>query len=180
MNRFVSSPTPELNHHSHLYQQQLAPSVEAIRASLATVPEGYYPEFHQYNHEQSMAGGRKRSRAAGKVKTESQTTSVDEMNANNDHPSLSSAELRRQTHIQSEQKRRAEIKDGFEILRKQLPGCINKKLSKAALLQKTIQHLQHLQRIQRDLLVTADRMARENQELRSRLQEALLYTNTTV
>lgn len=50
---------------------------------------------------------------------------------------MSSAEIRRQIHIQSEQKRRAQIKDGFDELRKHLPGCNNKKMSKAALLTRS-------------------------------------------
>lgn len=50
---------------------------------------------------------------------------------------MTSAEIRRQIHIQSEQKRRAQIKDGFDELRKHLPGCSNKKMSKAALLTRS-------------------------------------------
>lgn len=50
---------------------------------------------------------------------------------------MSNAELRRQIHIQSEQKRRAQIKDGFEELKKHLPGCHNKKMSKAAMLTRS-------------------------------------------
>lgn len=53
------------------------------------------------------------------------------------HGGATSAELRRQIHIQSEQKRRAQIKDGFDELRKHLPGCNNKKMSKAALLTRS-------------------------------------------
>jgi hypothetical protein len=51
---------------------------------------------------------------------------------------VSNAEIRRQIHIQSEQKRRAQIKDGFDELRKHLPGCNNKKMSKAALLTRSM------------------------------------------
>lgn len=54
---------------------------------------------------------------------------------------MTSAELRRQIHIQSEQRRRAQIKDGFDELRKHLPGCNNKKMSKAALLTRSKQAL---------------------------------------
>lgn len=46
-------------------------------------------------------------------------------------------ELRRQIHIQSEQKRRAQIKDGFEDLRTELPACLNKKMSKVTLLHRS-------------------------------------------
>jgi hypothetical protein len=47
------------------------------------------------------------------------------------------SELRRQIHIQSEQKRRAQIKDGFEDLRNELPACLNKKMSKVTLLHRS-------------------------------------------
>lgn len=47
------------------------------------------------------------------------------------------SELRRQIHIQSEQKRRAQIKDGFEDLRSELPACLNKKMSKVTLLHRS-------------------------------------------
>jgi hypothetical protein len=50
---------------------------------------------------------------------------------------LSNSEIRRQIHIQSEQKRRAQIKDGFEDLRNELPSCLNKKMSKVALLHRS-------------------------------------------
>lgn len=47
------------------------------------------------------------------------------------------SEMRRQIHIQSEQKRRAQIKDGFEDLRSELPACLNKKMSKVTLLHRS-------------------------------------------
>ena len=50
---------------------------------------------------------------------------------------MTTAEMRRQIHIQSEQKRRAQIKDGFEDLRNELPACLNKKMSKVALLHRS-------------------------------------------
>ncbi|CAG8837748.1 1644_t:CDS:2, partial [Gigaspora margarita] len=50
---------------------------------------------------------------------------------------LSHAELRRQIHIESERRRRAEIKDAFEGLRKHLKiTYTGRKMSKVALLQK--------------------------------------------
>lgn len=49
----------------------------------------------------------------------------------------STTEIRRQIHIQSEQKRRAQIKCGFEELRNELPTCLNKKMSKVALLHRS-------------------------------------------
>ncbi|KAI8089356.1 uncharacterized protein BX664DRAFT_132534 [Halteromyces radiatus] len=79
---------------------------------------------------------------------------------------LSSAELRRQIHIQSEQKRRAQIKDGFDELRKHLPGCNNKKMSKAALLTRTVQQIQHLKSMQSELLAEVERLVQENENLK--------------
>ncbi|CAG8812174.1 35016_t:CDS:2, partial [Gigaspora margarita] len=50
---------------------------------------------------------------------------------------MSHAELRRRIHIKSERRRRAEIKNAFEGLRKQLPNTYTgRKMSKVALLQK--------------------------------------------
>lgn len=100
--------------------------------------------------------------------------------------SLSAAELRRQIHIQSEQKRRAQIKDGFDELRKHLPGCNNnKKMSKAALLVRSkssvfhlvgflgsqymhtaVQQMQHLKSIQMELLEQVERLMQENENLK--------------
>ncbi|KAF7724124.1 hypothetical protein EC973_001308 [Apophysomyces ossiformis] len=77
-----------------------------------------------------------------------------------------SAELRRQIHIQSEQKRRAQIKDGFDELRKHLPGCNNKKMSKAALLTRTVQQIQHLKNMQKELLSEVERLVQENEGLK--------------
>ncbi|KAI8637582.1 hypothetical protein BD408DRAFT_424286 [Parasitella parasitica] len=78
----------------------------------------------------------------------------------------SNAEMRRQIHIQSEQKRRAQIKDGFDELRKHLPGCNNKKMSKAALLTRTVQQLQHLKGMQTELLSEVERLLQENESLK--------------
>ncbi|CDH48647.1 hypothetical protein RO3G_02762 [Lichtheimia corymbifera JMRC:FSU:9682] len=80
--------------------------------------------------------------------------------------SISSLEIRRQIHIQSEQKRRAQIKDGFEELRNQLPACLNKKMSKVTLLHRTVQHIQHLKRTQMSILAEMERLMQENEELR--------------
>lgn len=49
----------------------------------------------------------------------------------------STTEIRRQIHIQSEQKRRAQIKCGFDELRNELPVCLNKKMSKVTLLHRS-------------------------------------------
>ncbi|KAL9549730.1 hypothetical protein MBANPS3_005063 [Mucor bainieri] len=86
---------------------------------------------------------------------------------------LTSTELRRQIHIQSEQKRRAQIKDGFEELRNELPACLNKKMSKVALLHRTVQHIQHLKDTQMSILSELERLVHENEQLR-KFQEGVL------
>lgn len=83
------------------------------------------------------------------------------------HSRLDGNELRRQVHIQSEQKRRAQIKDGFDVLKSHLPGCVSKKLSKAALLTRTVQQLQHMKKMQSELLAEVERLAEENLNLRA-------------
>ncbi|OBZ88920.1 hypothetical protein A0J61_03044 [Choanephora cucurbitarum] len=79
---------------------------------------------------------------------------------------MSNSELRRQIHIQSEQKRRAQIKDGFEELRNELPSCLNKKMSKVALLHRTVQQIQHLKNNQAIILLEVERLTHENEQLK--------------
>ncbi|ORZ14102.1 hypothetical protein BCR42DRAFT_61669 [Absidia repens] len=81
-------------------------------------------------------------------------------------PNTTNTEIRRQIHIQSEQKRRAQIKDGFEDLRNELPSCLNKKMSKVALLQRTVQHIQHLKSTQITILGELERLMNENEHLK--------------
>ncbi|KAI9361315.1 hypothetical protein BD770DRAFT_383171 [Pilaira anomala] len=83
------------------------------------------------------------------------------------------SELRRQIHIQSEQKRRAQIKDGFEDLRNELPSCLNKKLSKVALLHRTVQHIQHLKNTQMTIYAELERLSSENEQLK-KFQESVV------
>ncbi|KAI8641700.1 hypothetical protein BD408DRAFT_203877 [Parasitella parasitica] len=86
---------------------------------------------------------------------------------------VNNSEMKRQIHIQSEQKRRAQIKDGFEDLRNELPSCLNKKMSKVALLHRTVQHIQHLKNTQMTILAELERLASENDQLR-KFQENVL------
>ncbi|KAI8977298.1 hypothetical protein BDF20DRAFT_836116 [Mycotypha africana] len=99
------------------------------------------------------------SRPSRKRKTDDHSTSV--------------SELRRQIHIQSEQKRRAQIKDGFEDLRAELPTCLNKKMSKVNLLHKTVQHIKHLKSTQMTILAELERLVQENEQLRNFQQSVL-------
>ncbi|KAI8066444.1 hypothetical protein BC940DRAFT_302866 [Gongronella butleri] len=92
------------------------------------------------------------------------------------NPAVNS-ELKRQIHIQSEQKRRAQIKDGFEDLRNELPSCLNKKMSKVALLHRTVQHIQHLKSTQATILSELERLMVENEHLRKFQQSVLQKQN---
>ncbi|CAO3596274.1 unnamed protein product [Absidia cylindrospora] len=98
------------------------------------------------------------------------TSSTDDTDENG---LATTAEMRRQIHIQSEQKRRAQIKDGFEELRSELPACLNKKMSKVALLHRTVQHIQHLKSTQTTILAELERLVHENEQLRS-FQQSIL------
>nr|CAG8495344.1 5568_t:CDS:2 [Entrophospora candida] len=98
----------------------------------------------------------------------------------NNFTSLSHAEFRRQIHIQSEQKRRAEIKDGFDELRKQLPiTYANRKMSKALLLQKAVAHMKNMQRKENFLLDEINRLSQRciymNAELENEKRMNYLY-----
>ncbi|KAG9301237.1 hypothetical protein G9A89_012620 [Geosiphon pyriformis] len=127
-----------------------------------TADELDVPEFFQYSkekYESAKSGSRKRRKSARDDCDTASSLDGDE----GDDPNrrvfnkllvdflqsftigVSHAEYRRQVHIQSEQKRRAEIKDGFEELRRQLPiGSNGRKMSKAALLQRTVTHLKNI------------------------------------
>ncbi|KAI7867994.1 hypothetical protein BDF14DRAFT_1742757 [Spinellus fusiger] len=136
-------------------------------AQVNRLPESFLPEFHQYSketYENGTSQSRKRKRQS---KMEEDTPCSDQ------DDDLDAAEVRRQVHIQSEQKRRAQIKDGFDQLRQYLPGCLTKKMSKAALLHRTVQHLQYLKNTQSTLLTELERLAKENEQLRN-FQESVL------
>ncbi|KAI0237145.1 hypothetical protein L0F63_000154 [Massospora cicadina] len=127
------------------------------------VADHFITEFYEYDRESYRQPPRKR------IKSEEPT----EPTQGDESSPISSAELRRQIHIQSEQKRRAQIKDGFEELRKQLPNCNNKQISKAAILSKAVLHLQHLKSTQHVLVSEIDRLRLENDQLRN--MQALVY-----
>ncbi|KAI9276835.1 hypothetical protein BDA99DRAFT_494246 [Phascolomyces articulosus] len=156
-------------------------------AQVNKLPESFLPEFHQYSKEtyENGASNNKKRRRLHKEEGDAQDINNNNNNNNNntgssssdqedDIDSVSAAELRRQIHIQSEQKRRAQIKDGFDELRQHLPGCVNKKMSKAALLHRTTQHLQHLKSTQGALLAELERLVNENEQLR-KFQESVLH-----
>ncbi|KAG2204145.1 hypothetical protein INT47_011628 [Mucor saturninus] len=166
------SPTPLLSPHHHA-------SITEKIAHVNKLPESFLPEFHQYSKETYENGSsnnkkRKRTKEEGTTGEPSLTNcSSSSSDLDEDADGVTAQEVRRQIHIQSEQKRRAQIKDGFEELRQHLPGCVNKKMSKAALLHRTVQHLQHLKRNQTSLLAELERMMSENEQLR-KFQESVL------
>ncbi|KAI9274256.1 hypothetical protein BY458DRAFT_507724 [Sporodiniella umbellata] len=149
-------------------------SIEFLNEAFAkatSLPESFYPEFLQYSkeaYEQSTGSGphRKKQRSSDKKEEEQSDDEVTQ-------DGLSSSELRRQIHIQSEQRRRAQIKDGFEELRGELPTCLNKKMSKVALLHRTVQHIQHLKDTQSSILTELERLVHENEQLK-KFQDGVL------
>ncbi|KAL1935830.1 hypothetical protein VTP01DRAFT_4970 [Rhizomucor pusillus] len=148
----------------------VASAISEKIAQVNKLPESFLPEFHQYSKE-TYENGTSNSKKRRRVQKDDEDGSSSDQEEEND--GISAAELRRQIHIQSEQKRRAQIKDGFEELRQHLPGCVNKKMSKAALLHRTVQHLQHLKSTQNALLAELERLANENEQLR-KFQESVL------
>ncbi|ORX54916.1 HLH-domain-containing protein [Hesseltinella vesiculosa] len=136
-------------------------------AKVNTLPESFLPQFHQYSKEAYENGRKRKTKRSGKTTDDDSNSDEDLTNA------TMTMEMRRQIHIQSEQKRRAQISDGFQELRQHLPGCINKKMSKAALLHRTVQHLQHLKKNQSSLLTELERLVRENEQL-NKFQESVL------
>ncbi|CAO3630828.1 unnamed protein product [Cunninghamella echinulata] len=156
-------------------------SISEKIAKVNTLPESFLPQFHQYSKESYENGRKKKQKRLnnnnngnGRSSSSSSTSSKTSDDDSTDEDSAAAAlELRRQIHIQSEQKRRAQISDGFQELRQHLPGCINKKMSKAALLHRTVQHLQHLKKNQSALLVELERLVNENDHLK-KFQDSML------
>ncbi|KAJ8661509.1 hypothetical protein O0I10_002775 [Lichtheimia ornata] len=154
------------------------PAGQVISEKLAQVnklPESFLPEFHQYSKETYENGTSNSKKRKRHQRDDEQDGSSDDLDNNGNDPEsgLSAAEMRRQIHIQSEQKRRAQIKDGFDELRQHLPGCGNKKMSKATLLHRTVQHLTHLKSTQAALLSELERLVHENEQLR-KFQDSVL------
>ncbi|CEP18834.1 hypothetical protein [Parasitella parasitica] len=152
-------------------------------AKASALPESFYPEFLQYSNESFEQGtsedkdsNAKKRRRSGKGQQPQQVEDDDRDEERRparkqkvepqQDLSANVTELRRQIHIQSEQKRRAQIKDGFEDLRTELPACLNKKMSKVTLLHRTVQHIQHLKSTQMTILTELERLVQENEQLK--------------
>ncbi|KAJ9048127.1 hypothetical protein DSO57_1026385 [Entomophthora muscae] len=131
--------------------------------------EQFGPQFLDCNRDSFLQSTKKRPK--WEAEGEDDDKSSDSMLIpTEDLSGLSPAEIKRQIHIQSEQKRRAQIRDGFEELRQHLPqplaGSNSKQPSKAAILSRTVLHLQHLKATQHALLVEIDRLRIENGHLK--------------
>ncbi|KAI7895965.1 uncharacterized protein EV154DRAFT_559023 [Mucor mucedo] len=111
-----------------------------VVASQTERVDKYLPEFHQYSKETYEKKRNKKEMVS-----------------------------RRRVHIQSEQRRRAQIKDGFDALREHLPACVGKKMSKVALLHSTVQHLQHFEKSQRTIKLELQRLIEDNEKLKAQL-----------
>ncbi|KAI9318811.1 hypothetical protein BX666DRAFT_1855286 [Dichotomocladium elegans] len=186
----MSTPSP-LSHHPAEPPMLVASSSSSTTASsssstylnqtlarASSLPESFYPEFLQYSKEsfeQPSAAQKlkKRQRPQQQEGACSEDDEQDDADETGSISNLSTAEVRRQIHIQSEQKRRAQIKDGFEDLRNELPACLNKKMSKVALLHRTVQHIQHLKSTQMTILAELERLVHENEQLRKFQQSVL-------
>lgn len=145
------------------------------RLALANpLPDAFLPEFHQYSKEtyEDGSSNKRKKRSCKHQRRDSATSTEGEEEQDEEEVVVSSAELRRQVHIQSEQKRRAQIRDGFDVLRQELPGISQKKMSKASLLHKTVQHLTYMKKQQDILLVELEKLLRENENLKR--QQCLL------
>ncbi|CAO3631657.1 unnamed protein product [Mucor hiemalis] len=145
---------------------------DTIARANAIPVEFFQTEFLEYSQKSyevhQNAASKKRKRTVTDDSNQSFKIMHIEPSADDDDSEerINSNELRRQIHIQSEQKRRAQIKDGFDILKNHLPGCANKKMSKATLLTRTVQQLEHMKKMQSELLAEVERLAEENVKLK--------------
>jgi len=147
----------------------VAPMQTEKSVNMVLPSDFYLPEFQEYgrHHYEMSANSDLRKRLRLQDGDESMLSLEDETDQ------IKAAEMRRQIHIQSEQKRRAQIKDGFEELRRHLPNCVNKKISKAAILSKTTLYLQQLKQSHFALATEVERLQEENARLKQ-FQEQVL------
>lgn len=75
-------------------------------------------------------------------------------------------EKRRINHLNSEKKRRENIKDGMDALLKLVPQCTDPQMSKANILKKTREFILELHDGARSLQIEIKRVHQENDELR--------------
>lgn len=75
-------------------------------------------------------------------------------------------EKRRINHLNSEKKRRENIKDGMDALLKLVPQCTDPQMSKANILKKTKEFIMELHEVNKNLQIELKRARQENDELR--------------
>ncbi|KAG2207113.1 hypothetical protein INT46_004089 [Mucor plumbeus] len=181
-------PAPPSSQQQFMLEATIKSTEERVKETIAranTIPmEFYQTEFFEYSkplpQQQQINKKGKRSAIADEDEDkEQQAFSKKNKKRIENEDRLSNEEFRRQVHIQSEQKRRAQIKDGFEELKAHLPGCIHKKLSKAALLTRTVQQLEHMKKMQNELLDEVERLVKENSNLKKFAASATTTTTTT-
>ncbi|KAI7867675.1 hypothetical protein BDF14DRAFT_1800650 [Spinellus fusiger] len=175
-----SPPTPPSQSATFTQPNTTSERVKETIARAHSVPmEFYHTEFLEYSKEtyerkmNAKRHKRKRLSPYSRKPTSEEDEDDEDEDEDEDEEEPSSTELRRQIHIQSEQKRRAQIKDGFEELKNHLPGCTSKKMSKAALLTRTVQQINHLKKVQNDLLSEVEKLAQENEALKKFQQNVL-------
>ena len=83
--------------------------------------------------------------------------------------SATATEIRRQMHIQSEQKRREQIKGGFDALKAELPGSQHKRISKSLLLIRAIEYFRQLKNERQIIGQELERLRMENARLKAML-----------
>ena len=74
--------------------------------------------------------------------------------------------LRRQVHMIAEQKRRAQIRDGFEALRSELPQTVNRRISKVHILSYSVQYIGYLRESLQACINEVGRLSEENDSMR--------------
>jgi hypothetical protein len=152
----LPSPNPSPNSDISNGSSGLQPLTNAQKAALASVQEA---QLQRARTELQHQGIDTSGLSVGDLRVlASQLQSVD---------SQAATELRRQMHIQSEQKRRAQIKDGFEELKAELPGYQNKKMSKALILAKTLDFVRQIKQEREVLLGELERLRMENEAYRA-------------
>jgi MAX-like protein X len=102
-------------------------------------------------HHSSQINSRSSSAHNSEIERDSSEDSEDNTNSIKSNNSLSYKERRREAHTQAEQKRRDNIKKGYDSLQQLVPTCSNLdsssggyKLSKATVLQKSIDYVSYL------------------------------------
>jgi hypothetical protein len=85
-----------------------------------------------------------------------------------------SEEKKKSNHIASEQRRRQNIRDGFNQLVEIVPSLTNSQKSEAIILQKTAEYLEQLQQQQRELQLRMDNAKLSLQDMIARWVDLII------